>query len=197
MDSSCAYTVKCVSNRRCSFPVNPAADSTEFRHKRSTNGQKMPSATGDSVNILIVDDSPVYHLMILRGLMRNGFVQTGQYILSRGRANVYMIDSYAEAIELIRQGSPRRVDFSAAFLDQHLSKKERVEGYDGAQLALTALNPVHQPLSPMIFCVSADAEEMADEIKKGLKDPGAEARVAILDFNNVVGRILEIADASE
>jgi hypothetical protein len=149
----------------------------------------------NAINILIVDDSPVFNIMVLRDLMRAGFAQTGETELSRPNAIIHMIDNFADAMSMIGRNSQRHMDFNAVFLDWHLSVGDRSAGHDGVQLGLAALEAENQPLNPVIYCHSADAATMVPAILDKLGDRAASEapRVLKVDFMAIVSKILEVS----
>ena len=150
--------------------------------------------SSNAINILLVDDSDMFRLMISRDMINKGFEQTSKTTFVRHPLIIYVVADYASAIDLLRQGSASHVDFSALFLDWHLSPSDRANGYDGAQIGVFACDATQQPLKPKIYCTSAESKEMRDKIIEGMGSNASEDRVIVADFMIVVDKILEVGE---
>ena len=160
------------------------------------NPQQKPS------NILIVDDSEVFRLMVWRDLVTKGFTELAPSVYGRDGARVYVVGNYASAMIFLERNSAQRIDFDAVFLDWHLSTEDRAADHDVVQIAVAALDDKNQPLKPTIYCISSEAQEMKDKIQE-IVEPlvvavggtlaSLQERIVLVEYMAIAAKILEVA----
>lgn len=135
----------------------------------------------------------MFRLMVNRDLLNKGFRQVSDKAFSRDNLLVYFVSDFASAFQLLHKKSSQHVDFSAVFLDWHLSLEDRFEQHDGVQLALLACDDNNQALKPAIYCISAENPEMRETLME-LIGPGVDKnRIVLGNFMGVIDKILEMA----
>ncbi len=142
------------------------------------------------MNILIVDDSEVFCLMVGRDLLKKGFREIKTDVYGNNDKTVYIAKDYESARALLDSLSEHHLDFSAVFLDWHLSPGDRVEGKDGAQLAVMAFDETNQPLKPAVYCISAEGKEMLALVRSLVRPAVTDERLVLLHFMEVPGKIV-------
>lgn len=154
------------------------------------------------INMLIVDDSEVFRLMVWRDLINKGFQEITPSLFSREGVKVYVIGDYASAIAFLERGAEQHIDFAAVFLDWNLSTEDRAADHDGVQLAVAALDENNQPLSPAVYCISSEAHEMKDKILEEVEPLVAavggniaslQERIVLVEYMAIAAKILEVA----
>lgn len=143
------------------------------------------------VNVLLVDDSRTFRLMVARDLLKRGFTLLNETVYGRDHLKIYITADYDSSAVLILNESERHVDFSALFLDWHLAANDRAQRRDGVQLALLACDERHQPLKPVLYCISAENAEMKEAILNSADFGVMEDKVILVDFIHVVDKMIE------